>query len=189
VTYSQLQVFKDLGDVRQGCPRDTPELLRHLLAVVPHGECAATQRLLFAEHGLDKPISSELDLLRVRSYEAAYEKNEKSRRPELRVIRVVDIGEWDAEFLEAYLGLRNVPFRQGPFITGPDTSFFSIQFRLQLIGFRDTTFTRNSGDFNHAIFGGDPTLDPTSANFGKILRNNGQSNFPRQVQLGIRLSF
>jgi hypothetical protein len=43
--------------------------------------------------------------------------------------------------------------------------------------------------FNHAIFGGDPVLDPTSANFGKILRNNGQSNFPRQVQLGLRLSF
>ena len=43
--------------------------------------------------------------------------------------------------------------------------------------------------FNHPIFGGDPTLDPTSANFGKILRNNGQSNFPRQIQLGLRLSF
>ena len=24
------------------------------------------------------------------------------------------LGEWDAEFLEAYLGLRNVPFRKGP---------------------------------------------------------------------------
>ena len=43
--------------------------------------------------------------------------------------------------------------------------------------------------FNHPIFGGDPDLDPTSANFGKILRNNGQSNFPRQIQLGLRLSF
>ena len=39
--------------------------------------------------------------------------------------------------------------------------------------------------FNHPIFGNDPILDVTSANFGKILRNNGQSNFPRQVQLGI----
>jgi hypothetical protein len=46
-----------------------------------------------------------------------------------------------------------VPFRQGPFITGPDTSFFSIQFRVGALGFRDTTFTRNSGDFAHAIFG------------------------------------
>ena len=43
--------------------------------------------------------------------------------------------------------------------------------------------------FNHPIFGNDPNLDATSANFGKILRDNGQSNFPRQIQLGIRLSF
>jgi hypothetical protein len=43
--------------------------------------------------------------------------------------------------------------------------------------------------FNHPIFGNDPILDVTSANFGKIIRNNGQSNFPRQIQLGIRFSF
>ena len=43
--------------------------------------------------------------------------------------------------------------------------------------------------FNHPIFGNDPNLDATSANFGKILRDNGQTNFPRQIQLGIRLSF
>ena len=43
--------------------------------------------------------------------------------------------------------------------------------------------------FNHPIFGNDPILDPTSANFGKILRNNAQSNFPRQIQLGARFSF
>jgi hypothetical protein len=43
--------------------------------------------------------------------------------------------------------------------------------------------------FNHPIFGGDPVIDPTNANFGALLRNNGQSNIPRQLQLGIRLSF
>jgi hypothetical protein len=43
--------------------------------------------------------------------------------------------------------------------------------------------------FNHAIFGGDPVIDPTNANFGALLRNNGQSNIPRQLQLGVRLSF
>ncbi len=43
--------------------------------------------------------------------------------------------------------------------------------------------------FNHPIFGGDPVLDPTNANFGALLRNNGQSNIPRQFQMGIRLSF
>ena len=43
--------------------------------------------------------------------------------------------------------------------------------------------------FNHPIFGNDPNLDVTSTNFGRIIRTNGQLNFPRQVQLGIRLSF
>jgi hypothetical protein len=42
--------------------------------------------------------------------------------------------------------------------------------------------------FNHPIFGNDPVLDVTSVNFGKILRTNGQSNFPRQIQLGLRFS-
>jgi hypothetical protein len=43
--------------------------------------------------------------------------------------------------------------------------------------------------FNHPIFGSDPIIDPTNANFGALLRNNGQSNIPRQLQLGVRLSF
>lgn len=42
---------------------------------------------------------------------------------------------------------------------------------------------------NHPIFGNDPNLDATSANFGNILRNNGQTNAPRTIQLGIRASF
>ena len=42
---------------------------------------------------------------------------------------------------------------------------------------------------NHPIFAGDPNLDPTSANFGKILRYNGQTNVPRQIQLGLRFTF
>ena len=38
-----------------------------------------------------------------------------------------------------------VPFRQGPFITGTDTSFYSIVIKVPALGFRDTTFARNSG--------------------------------------------
>jgi hypothetical protein len=34
-----------------------------------------------------------------------------------------------------------------------------------------------------------PTLDPANANFGALLRTNGQSNIPRQIRTGIRLSF
>ena len=43
--------------------------------------------------------------------------------------------------------------------------------------------------FNTAVFSSDPDLDPTSPNFGKIFRDNGQSNFPRNIQLGLRFVF
>ena len=43
--------------------------------------------------------------------------------------------------------------------------------------------------FNHPLWGGDPTIVPTSPNFGKLLLNNGQTNEPRQIQLSLRLVF
>ncbi len=43
--------------------------------------------------------------------------------------------------------------------------------------------------FNTAVFAQDPNLDPTSPNFGKIFRDNGQSNFPRNIQIGLRFVF
>lgn len=51
-----------------------------------------------------------------------------------------------------------VPFLQGPFCTpspcpGPDTSYFAVTTNTPLVGFRDTTFTRNSGNFQRAVFG------------------------------------
>jgi hypothetical protein len=42
---------------------------------------------------------------------------------------------------------------------------------------------------NTPVFSADPDLTPTSPNFGKIFPDNGQSNFPRNVQLGIRFVF
>ena len=46
-----------------------------------------------------------------------------------------------------------VPFRQGPFVTGVDTSFYSIVIKVPALGFRDTTFARNSGNFRRAVLG------------------------------------
>ena len=43
--------------------------------------------------------------------------------------------------------------------------------------------------FNHPLFGSDPVITPTSPNFGKLLRNNGQTNEPRQIQLSGKLIF
>ena len=42
---------------------------------------------------------------------------------------------------------------------------------------------------NTAVFSADPNLDPTSANFGKLFRDNGQSNLQRNIQIGLRLLF
>jgi hypothetical protein len=42
---------------------------------------------------------------------------------------------------------------------------------------------------NHPIFPGNPNLSVTSANFGKLFRENGQTNVPRQIMLALRFSF
>ncbi len=42
---------------------------------------------------------------------------------------------------------------------------------------------------NTPIFSANPNLTPTSVNFGKIFRDNGQSNGARIVQLGFRLEY
>jgi hypothetical protein len=42
---------------------------------------------------------------------------------------------------------------------------------------------------NHPIFGSDPNVNPTSPQFGQLIRTNGQSNIPRTIQLGARFTF
>ncbi len=42
---------------------------------------------------------------------------------------------------------------------------------------------------NTPVFSANPDLTPTSVNFGKLFRDNGQSNSPRIVQLGIRIEY
>jgi len=43
--------------------------------------------------------------------------------------------------------------------------------------------------FNHPSFSGNPNQTPTNVNFGKILRDGGQNNAPRVIQLGARVVF
>jgi hypothetical protein len=54
----------------------------------------------------------------------------------------------------------------------------SCQFRLEAFNATNT-----------AVFSSDPNLTPTSTNFGKIIRDNGQSNAPRSLQFGFRFMF
>ena len=42
---------------------------------------------------------------------------------------------------------------------------------------------------NSPVFSSDPNLSPTSANFGKIIRDSGQNNAPRSLQFAFRLKF
>ena len=54
----------------------------------------------------------------------------------------------------------------------------SVQFRAEIFNL-----------CNHPIFPQDPDINSASPNFGKILRYNGQTNVPRQIELALRFSF
>ena len=42
---------------------------------------------------------------------------------------------------------------------------------------------------NTPVFSADPNLTPTPTNFGKIIRDNGQSDASRSLQFGFRFMF
>jgi hypothetical protein len=42
---------------------------------------------------------------------------------------------------------------------------------------------------NTPVFSSDPNLSPTSPNFGRLIRDNGQNNLPRSLQFGFRVKF
>ena len=73
---------------------------------------------------------------------------------------------WGNEYNVSFV--KSLPIREG----------MSAQFRAEVLNFT-----------NHPIFPGNPTLSVTSANFGALFRDNGQTNVPRQVMLAVRFSF
>src|SRR5262249_36593356 len=72
---------------------------------------------------------------------------------------------------------------------GPDINFALVKSTPIREGMRLELRAEALDAFNHPLCGGDPTITATSPNFGKLLRNNGQTNEPRQVQLSGRLVF
>ena len=75
----------------------------------------------------------------------------------------------------------------GPGITSLDASIIR-NFRLfsnKTLQFRLEAFNA----LNTPVFSSDPNLTPTSTNFGKIIRDNGQSNASRSLQFGFRFMF
>jgi carboxypeptidase family protein len=87
--------------------------------------------------------------------------------------------------------LRTTPLRYGNLRNQWGTTFDfsvlkSVRFRERLKAqFRVEAFNV----FNTPIFSSNPNLTPTSVTFGQILRDNGQSNSPRIVQLGFRFEY
>jgi hypothetical protein len=64
--------------------------------------------------------------------------------------------------------IKTTPIREG----------LSLQFRMEAFNATNTP-----------VFSSDPNLSPTSANFGRIIRDNGQNNAPRSLQFAFRLKF
>ncbi|MGH9719735.1 MAG: hypothetical protein ACRD8O_05950, partial [Bryobacteraceae bacterium] len=106
-------------------------------------------------------------------------------------VRNVQPGEQPVYQIRPPFSLRTTPLRYGnlrnQWATTLDCSLikntvirenWNVQFRVDAFN-----------AFNTPVFSSDPNLDPTSPNFGKIFPDNGQSNFPRNIQLGIRLVF
>jgi len=64
--------------------------------------------------------------------------------------------------------IKTTPIREG----------MTLQFRLEAFN-----------ALNTPVFSSDPNLTPTSANFGRVIRDNGQNNAPRSLQFAFRLKF
>ena len=54
---------------------------------------------------------------------------------------------------------------------------------------RPNSGSKPSTRLNTPVFSGDPNITPTSTNFGKVIRDNGQNNAPRSIQFGFRVMF
>ena len=87
--------------------------------------------------------------------------------------------------------LRTTPLRYGNLRNQWGTTFDLSMLKSVRIGermkaqFRVEAFNA----FNTPIFSANPNLTPTSVNFGKIFRDNGQSNGQRIIQFGFRFEY
>ncbi len=106
-------------------------------------------------------------------------------------VRNVLSGEQPVYQIRPPFSLRTTPIRYGnlrnQWATTVDASLIKNTYLREgwNLQFRVDAFNA----LNTAVFSSDPNLDPTSPNFARIFRDNGQSNFPRNVQLGLRLVF
>ena len=107
-----------------------------------------------------------------------------------KIIDTVD-GLQPAWRIQPAFSLRNVPLNLGNLRDRWGNEF---QFSLAKNDrFRESMNLQVRADFlnvfNHPIFGSDPNVNPTSPQFGQLIRSIGQSNIPRTIQLAARFTF
>ncbi|MBI4875724.1 MAG: TonB-dependent receptor [Acidobacteria bacterium] len=106
-------------------------------------------------------------------------------------VRNVLPGEQPVYQVRQSFTLRTTPLRYGNLRNQWGTTFdFSVIKDVRVReGFKAQFRVEAFNVLNTPVFSANPDLTPTSVNFGKLFRDNGQSNGPRIVQLGIRLEF
>jgi hypothetical protein len=106
-------------------------------------------------------------------------------------VRNVLPGEEPVFAIRPNFTLRTTPLQYGhirnPWATTYDMSLIKNTFVRERMNMQFRVDAFNA--FNTAVFSAEPNRDPTSPNFGKIFKDVGQSNFPRNIQLGFRFVF
>ncbi|HWR50946.1 MAG TPA: hypothetical protein VN428_07545, partial [Bryobacteraceae bacterium] len=86
--------------------------------------------------------------------------------------------------------VRTFPYRFG-FLRGDKTNNFdfSMQKKTSITEGKQLVFRMDwLNALNHTVLPG-PNLDPTSNNFGKIVGNSNQANYPRRIEFGFHFVF
>jgi hypothetical protein len=86
--------------------------------------------------------------------------------------------------------IRTFPFRFG-FLRGDKTNNFdfSMQKKTAVGEGKEIVFRTDwLNALNHSVLPG-PNLDPTNANFGKVVGASNQANYPRRIEFGFRFVF
>jgi hypothetical protein len=106
-------------------------------------------------------------------------------------VRNVQAGEDPVFRVRPPFSLRTTPLRYGNLRNQWGTTFdFSVLKTVRIRERMSAQFRVEAFNaFNTPVFSANPDLTPTSVNFGKIFRDNGQNNNPRIVQLGFRFEY
>jgi hypothetical protein len=106
-------------------------------------------------------------------------------------VRNVGQGEQPVFQVRPPFTLRTTPLRYGNLRNQWATTFdYSVIKKVSISERMKAQFRVEAFNvFNTPVFSANPNLTPTSVNFGKLFRDNGQSNGPRIVQLGFRFEY